>query len=125
MISKQLLQNFFLNTHLGFSLIFTVVCHCQVTGGIPPPSGGIGGENRSSRIIYCISNFFPHFEFIIRWSYDIPSWGINWIINDPFTAQLVRQPQPQSHPSGTIPTGTTLHCCYIVYEGHKSTPPSP
>ena len=39
----------FFNTHLGCSLNFTVVCHCQVMGGIPPPSGGMVGKNRSTR----------------------------------------------------------------------------
>ena len=39
----------FFNTHLGYSLNFTVVCHCQVMGGIPSPSGGIVGENWSTR----------------------------------------------------------------------------
>ena len=43
-------QTFFLlYTHLGYSLDFTVVCHCQVMGGIPPLSGGIVGENQSTR----------------------------------------------------------------------------
>ena len=45
-------QGFFLLfffTHLGYSLNFTVVCHCQVKGGIPPPSRGIVGDNRSTR----------------------------------------------------------------------------
>ena len=41
--------NSFFNTHLGTSLNFTVVCHCQVMGGIPPPSRGIVGKNRSAR----------------------------------------------------------------------------
>ena len=32
---------FLLNTHLGYSFNFTVACHRQVMGGIPPPSGDI------------------------------------------------------------------------------------
>ena len=39
----------FLNTHLGYSLNFTVVYHCHVMGGIPPPCRGIVGKNRSTR----------------------------------------------------------------------------
>ena len=42
--------NFFFNIHLGYSLYFTVVCLCHITRGIPPPSGGIVGKNRSARI---------------------------------------------------------------------------
>ena len=40
---------FFFNSHLGYSVNFTVACHRQVVGGIPPPSGDIVGENRSTR----------------------------------------------------------------------------
>ena len=39
---------FFLNTHLGYSLNFTVVYHCLNHGGIPPPNRGIVGKNRST-----------------------------------------------------------------------------
>ena len=39
---------FFYNTHLGYSLYFTVVCLCHITRGVPPPSGGIVGKNRSA-----------------------------------------------------------------------------
>ena len=42
-------------THLGYSFNFTVSCHCQVMGGIPPPSRGIVGENRSTRV----NHYFP------------------------------------------------------------------
>ena len=52
---------FFFNIYifLGFSLYFTVVCLCHITGGIPPPSGGIVGKNRSTRIIW---TKFIHFK---------------------------------------------------------------
>ena len=43
---------FFFNIHLGFSFNFTVVYLCQIMGGIPPPSGGIVGKNRSTRNIF-------------------------------------------------------------------------
>ena len=36
-------------THLGYSSNFTLVCHCQVIGGTPPPSGDIVCENQSTR----------------------------------------------------------------------------
>ena len=39
----------FLNTHLGYSLNFSVVYHCHIMGGIPPPGRGIVGKNRSTR----------------------------------------------------------------------------
>ena len=32
------------NNDLGYSLNFTIAFHCQVMGGIPPPSGGIVGK---------------------------------------------------------------------------------
>ena len=37
------MSNFFsfFNTHLSYSLHFTVVCLCHITGGIPPPSGAL------------------------------------------------------------------------------------
>ena len=40
---------FFIYIHLGYSLNFTVVYLCLITGGIPPPGGGIVGKNRSTR----------------------------------------------------------------------------
>ena len=40
---------FLFNTHLGNSLNFTTVCHCQVMGGIPLPSRGMLGKNRSTQ----------------------------------------------------------------------------
>ena len=45
----RLLGKTFLYTHLGYSLNFTIVCHCHVMGGILLPSRGIVGKNRSSR----------------------------------------------------------------------------
>ena len=59
----------FFYTHLGYSLNFTVVYHCQVMGGIPQPSGGIVGKNRSTlskttvRSIFIIY-FFPFIHYI-------------------------------------------------------------
>ena len=38
---------YFFNTHLCFSLNFTL-CHCQVMGGIPLPSRGIVSKNLST-----------------------------------------------------------------------------
>ena len=40
---------FFFFIHLGYSLNFTDVYPCHITRGIPPPGGGIVGENRSTR----------------------------------------------------------------------------
>ena len=34
------------NTHLGYSLNFTLVCHCQVVGGIPRIYHIIGTYNK-------------------------------------------------------------------------------
>ena len=39
----------FFNTYLGYSFNFIVVYLYHVMGGIPPPSGGIVGKNRSTR----------------------------------------------------------------------------
>ena len=44
-IDKQI----FLNTHLDYSLKTTFVCQRRVMGGIPPPSRGIMGKNRSTQ----------------------------------------------------------------------------
>ena len=46
----------FFNTHLGYSFNFTVFYLCQIMGGIPPPSGGIVGKNRSTRKLI-VDNF--------------------------------------------------------------------
>ena len=43
--------NSFFFIHLSYSFNFTVVYFCQIMGGIPPPSGGIVGKNRITRII--------------------------------------------------------------------------
>ena len=37
----KLLNNFFFNTHLGYSLNFTFVCHCQVMGACLTYRNGI------------------------------------------------------------------------------------
>ena len=60
-VVKSMKIFFFFNIYifLGFSLYFTVVCLCHITGGIPPPSGGIVGKNRSTRIIW---TKFIHFK---------------------------------------------------------------
>ena len=42
---------YFFYIHLGYSLYFIVVCLCHIKGGVPPPSGGIVGKNRSTRNI--------------------------------------------------------------------------
>ena len=39
----------FFYIHLGYSLYFTVVCLCHIKRGVPPPSGGKVGKNRSTR----------------------------------------------------------------------------
>ena len=55
---------FFLNTHLGYSLNFTVVCLCHMMGGIPPPSRGIVGKNRSMiPLTFCV--------IISSWSFSL------------------------------------------------------
>ena len=71
----------FFYTHLGYSLNFTVVCHCQVMGGIPPPSGGIVGENQCTRSIavrikensFCIHRGTYFSQFLVR-----PRKTIKW-----------------------------------------------
>ena len=39
----------FFYIHLGYSFNFTDVYLCHIMWGIPPPSGGIVGKNRSTR----------------------------------------------------------------------------
>ena len=39
---------FFFNTHIGYPIDFIFVFHRHVMGGIPPPSRGIVGKNRST-----------------------------------------------------------------------------
>ena len=43
--------SYFFYIHLGYSFSFTVVYLCQIIGGIPSPSGGIVGKNRSKTTV--------------------------------------------------------------------------